>query len=279
MSDRVSTANNAAIASRLDALKGRKEGVFMPFVVIGDPDLETSMAVAVALCDAGADIIEFGFPFSDPPADGPVIQAADERALRAGVTPDSCFAFISELRSRRDTPVALLLYYNLILQRGVDRFYREAAAAGVDAILVADVPIELAEPLTTAAAKHGIAPIFIASELSSDTRLRSLAKVAQGYVYAVARIGITGEQSDVQAGLSDTVRRIKKATDLPVLAGFGIGSPDNVRAVLAAGADGAICGSAIVRHIEKFVAGEMTQAQLVAGLSAFATEMKAATLP
>lgn len=269
--------NNPNLNERLRALKDSGEGVFMPFIVIGDPDLPTSMAVALTLCDAGADVIEFGFPFSDPPADGPVIQAADERALKAGTTPTDCLAFIAELRAQRDTPVALLLYFNIVMQHGVDRFYREAAAAGVDAVLVADVPLEAAHPLLEACEKHGVAPIFIASELSSQTRLKMLAEVADGYVYAVARIGITGEQAAVDSALSGTIARIKRATDLPVFAGFGIGSPDHVQAVLEAGADGAICGSAIVRHVAAHASGQTSRQTMLRDLHNFATAMKAAT--
>ncbi len=251
----------------------------MPFIVIGDPDLATSMKVAETLCDGGADVIEFGFPFSDPPADGPVIQAADKRALDAGTTPADCLTFIAQLRRKRDVPVTLLLYFNLIMQHGIDRFYREAAAAGVDAILVADVPLEAAGPLLEAADTHGIAPIFIASELSSQQRLKMLAEVAHGYVYAVARVGITGEQQDVQSNLGDTMTRIREATDLPIMAGFGIAAPKHVRDVLNAGADGAICGSAIVRHIAAHAEGTIDQATLLERLKTFATDMKAATQP
>jgi tryptophan synthase alpha chain len=272
-------SNNPALAAQIETLRARGEGVFMPFVVIGDPDLTTSMKIALALCDAGADIIEFGFPFSDPPADGPVIQAADERALAAGTTPADCLAFIAELRAQRDTPVALLLYFNIIMQHGVRLFYEQAAAAGVDAVLVADVPLEAAGPLLEAAAAHGIAPIFIASELSSNARLGMLAEVAGGYVYAVARIGITGEQAAVDSGLGETIGRIRAATPLPIFAGFGISSPSHVRAVLDAGADGAICGSAIVAHVAAHAAGKTEEDTMLRDLSDFATAMKAATRP
>ena len=264
---------------RLQALRDRGEGAFMPFVVIGDPDLETSMACAEALCEGGADIMEFGFPFSDPPADGPTIQAADQRALAAGTTPSDCLAFIAEFRRRRDVPVALLIYYNLVLQRGVDRFYREAAAAGVNAVLVADVPLEHSGPIRRAAEAAGIAPIFIATALSSDERLEQLAAVAGGYIYAVARIGITGEQTSVDRGLAETLERIRAKTPLPVLAGFGISSPENARTVFGMGADGAICGSAIVRQVQAFAEGRIDRDSLLSGLRSFARSMKSALAP
>ena len=266
------------LAAAIADVRGRGDGIFMPFVVIGDPSPEASMQLALTLCDNGADIIEFGFPFSDPPADGPVIQAADDRALRAGVTPAMCLQFIADLRAQRGTPVALLIYYNLILQHGVDRFYEQAASAGVNAVLVADVPVEHAKPLLTASEEHGIAQVFIASELSSDERLQRLAAAGSGYVYTVARIGITGEQSEVSSGLANTLQRARAATNLPLFVGFGISAPEHVRAVMDAGADGAICGSAIVRIIEPLARGEKSLEETAAALAAFSAEMKAATV-
>lgn len=266
------------LKARLAELQRRGEAAFMPFLVIGDPDLETSMAAAEALCDGGADIIEFGFPFSDPPADGPVIQAADHRALRAGTTPTDCLKFIAEFRRRRDVPVALLLYFNLVLQRGVRRFYEEAASAGVHAVLVADVPLEACSELVEAARRVGVAPVFIASELSTPARLQQLAGFADGYVYALARVGITGEQSQLDGRLTETVAKVRNVTSLPILAGFGISTPAHVRAVRAAGADGAICGSALVRKIEAYVAGTCSRDQLLDDLRNTAAQMKAACL-
>jgi len=273
------TPANARIAAVFESLQKRSERAFMPFVVIGDPSLEASAAVADALVEGGADIMEFGFPFSDPPADGPVIQAADERALAAGTTPDDCLEFIAAFRQRHDVPVALLIYFNLILQRGVDAFYEAAAAAGVDAILAADVPLELSGPLVDAGRKHGIAPIFIASELTTAERMAEIAKVADGYIYAVARIGITGEKSEVDAGLPATLGRIREATQLPILAGFGISTPDHARRVAGMNADGAITGSAIVRRIAAHAAGELSLSSLCEELRAFTRAMKAATRP
>jgi tryptophan synthase alpha chain len=237
------------ITKTVRALNARGEGAFMPFLVIGDPTVEISLQLTGALVDAGADILEFGFAFSDPPADGPVIQAADERALAAGITPPKAFAFLDEVKRRWDKPVALLLYYNLLYQYGLDAFYARCAAAGVDAVLVADVPLEESGPLVEAAGRHGVAPVFIASELTSDARLAAVAEPAEGYLYAVARLGTTGEQREVDPKLAGTLARFKAGVALPVLAGFGISTPDHVRAVLAAGADGAIVGSALVRHI------------------------------
>ena len=264
------------ITRTVQALNARGEGAFMPFLVIGDPDFTTCLRLTGALVEAGADILEFGFPFSDPPADGPVIQAADVRALEAGMTPPRAFEFLDEVKRRHDKPVALLMYFNLIMQYGVEAFYARAAKAGVDAILVADVPVEASAELVTAARAAGVAPIFIGSRLTSDDRLRQVAAVADGYLYAVARVGITGEQAEVDDTLAQTVGRLKAAVQVPVLAGFGISTPAHVRTVLAAGADGVICGSALVRRVEEHLGDEDGMA---ASLQHLAAALKGATLP
>jgi tryptophan synthase alpha chain len=258
---------------RLAALRSKKEGAFIPFLVIGDPDPATSQALVDALLPH-ADVLEFGLAFSDPPADGPAIQAADKRALDAGITTEDAFGFLAAVRARTETPIALLIYYNLILSQGVDRFYQRAKASGVDAILVADLPIEEADDALAAAERHGIAPIFIVSELTSPARLSRILLRARGYLYLVARIGVTGEQKDVDRELAGVIARIREQSTLPILAGFGLSSPEHVRAVLAAGADGAISGSAIVRRIEAHLGD---RAKMLAEVGAFADRMKAAT--
>ncbi|MCO4764490.1 MAG: tryptophan synthase subunit alpha [Myxococcales bacterium] len=263
------------------ACNDRGDGALMPFIVIGDPDLQATHAVVDALVAGGADILEFGFPFSDPPADGPVIQAADVRALNNGTTPVDCLAFIAEVRARHDHPIALLLYYNLVLQHGQERFFRDAADAGVDAVLVADVPLEESGPLRAAAASVAdrlISNVLIASELSTDARLDQVAEVAGGYLYAVSRVGITGEQQDVAAGLQSQLDRFRRRVPLPVLVGFGISSPDHVSAAMAAGADGVISGSAIVRRIAQFGVGPSRDIdKMSAAVTSFTADMKAAT--
>ncbi len=275
------------LSATIEAVHDRGEGVFMPFVVIGDPDLETSMAAVDALVAGGADVLEFGFPFSDPPADGPVIQAADLRALAAGVTPSDCLRFLAEVKRRHDVPVVLLIYYNLILQRGLDRFCAEAEAAGVDAVLAADVPLEELTPLETAAAAHGVANVLIASALTSAERLAQIRARCGGFLYTVARVGITGEQRAVSSSLSTVLDRLRAPDPsgrprLPALVGFGISTPAHVSAAMAAGADGVICGSAIVRRIaEHCPAGSPPTADRVAAmqrsLTDFVAAMKAAT--
>ena len=237
------------ITAAVQARTAAGQGAFVPFLVLGDPDFETSLALAKTLAESGADALELGFAFSDPPADGPVIQRADERALAAGMTPAKAFDLIEVLHRTHAIPVSLLVYYNLVLQFGVDAFYRRAAAVGVDAVLVADLPPEHARDAVEAARKHGVAPVFLASELSPPARLERIASLAEGYIYALARVGVTGEQADVDPNLSAALDRMRAATDLPLLAGFGIGGPDQALAARRAGADGVIVGSAIVRRV------------------------------
>lgn len=262
------------IQAAVAALRARGEAAFVPFLVIGDPDIQTSLQLTAALVEAGADVLEFGLPFSDPPADGPVIQAADVRALKAGMRTVQAFAFLDKVRRRHGRPMALLVYHNLILQYGVESFYASAAEAGVDAVLVADVPLEEAAPLVEAATRHRVCPVFIASALSTPERLARLAQLGRGFVYTVARLGVTGEQAGVSDQLQATLARVKAATDLPALAGFGIGDPQTARAAIAAGADGVICGSAIVRRIAEHLDDPP---RMLREVRTFAAEMKAAT--
>ncbi|TVQ86778.1 MAG: tryptophan synthase subunit alpha [Deltaproteobacteria bacterium] len=234
----------------IPTVRAQGRGAFVPFVVLGDPDLATSVALARALCEAGSDALELGFPFSDPPADGPVIQAADVRALQAGTTPPACFEAIESIRGFTQVPISLLVYYNLVLRFGIDAFYARAAEVGVDAVLIADLPPEHAGEILTAAEAHGVDPVFLASELSTPVRLRRIAEVCRGYVYCLARVGVTGTRNDLGAAVGESLARFREAFDLPLLLGFGISSPAHVRAALASGADGVIVGSAIVRQIE-----------------------------
>ena len=264
------------LRSTLDDLRARNEAAFVPFLVIGDPDISTTLALTDALVAGGADILEFGFPFSDPPADGPVIQAADLRALASGTTPPACFDLISAVRRRHPQPIALLLYFNLVLQfeGGVDGFYARAAAAGVDAILVADVPLDEAAELIEAGREHDVAVVFIGGTFSSDDRLRAISEVGTGYLYAVARLGTTGERAGIDPDLAVTIARLRAGSGLPVLVGFGIATPEHAGVVTRAGADGVIVGSAIVRRVEEHLGDPVRAA---AEVQRFTEAMKNAT--
>lgn len=263
------------IPSALSALQSRRDGAFMPFLVIGDPNLETCLEITKSLIQSGADILEFGFPFSDPPADGPIIQASSKRSLASGTRVEDAFHFLENVRSLFDGPVVLLLYYNLILRQGVEAFYARARSVGVDGILVADVPLEESGRIIQAAQANEIDPIFIAASSSDKSRLQQIARHGSGFVYGVTRIGITGEQSRISTTLSDTIKNIQHHTGLPCLAGFGISSPAHVLDVMQAGAEGAICGSAIIRRIEENLSDPPA---LIRGIHQFANEMKQATV-
>lgn len=237
---------------RIDDVFLKRDSIaFIGFTVGGDPDQETSGRIARALIDAGTDILELGVPFSDPVADGPTIQRADERALAAGTTPDIVFAIVRELRSYSGIPIVLLTYYNTVFKRGVDRFYRDARDAGVDGILIADLPVEESDEITAIATRYGIDPIFLVAQTTSDERIKKIADRASGYLYLVSVLGVTGVRSQVSKGAIDLLNRVRKHTNLPLALGFGISTPDHVRACNHAGADAVIVGSAIVNIVEK----------------------------
>jgi tryptophan synthase alpha chain len=252
----------------------RGEGAFAPFFVLGDPSVELTLRWIDAVAAAGPDLFEFGFPFSDPPADGPVIQAADERALEAGSTPERCFEILAEARVRHCIPAAILVYANTVLQFGIDAFYARCAATGVDGVLVADLSLEESGPFVEAARDAGVAPVFVASRLSDESRLARIAELGEAYVYLVGRVGVTGERRELDGSLAGLVERVRGATGLPVLVGFGISTPEQVRRVVAAGADGAICGSAFVRRIAELGS---RPGDCATELGGFAATMKEAT--
>lgn len=256
-------------------LAAAKQGAFVPFVTMGDPGIELSFDIIKTLIDAGADALELGIPFSDPIADGPVIQNANIRALAAGVTPVQCFELISRIRQyNKDIPIGLLLYSNLVMAKGIDAFYQQAQQAGVDSILIADVPLHESRLFRNAALKHDIAPIFIAPPNITDDSLRELASYGRGYTYLLSRAGVTGTETQATMPASTLINQLKEYNAAPTLLGFGISKPEHVKAAIESGAAGAISGSAIVQIIEKHQHQPDT---LLSELSAFVRSMKAAT--
>lgn len=229
-----------------DRLRRNGEGAFGGFVVLGDPDLRTSAALLDALIDGGADMIEVGLPFSDPIADGPVIQAAARRALDAGIRVGDCFDLIASFRERHaEVPVGILTYANLIVARGREPFFEAAARAGADSLLVADVPALEAEPWARAMEIAGIEPVLMAAAKTPDATLARIAALSKAYTYCVSRAGITGTHS---AGMFDSslIRRLRTVGAPSPIFGFGISTSGHVRSALDAGAAGVISGSAIV---------------------------------
>ncbi len=245
------------------------EGAFGAFVMLGDPDLPRSADILDRLVEAGADMVEVGIPFSDPVADGPVIQAAAMRALRAGVTPPDCFALLAAFRARHpDVPVGILTYANLVVARGRDSFYRAAAEAGVDSVLIADVPSLEAEPFAESARRAGIDPVMIAAPNTGPAALDRIARLGGGYTYCVARVGVTGADRAMELDHQSLFRDLAEREAPPPVLGFGISTPDQVRAARQAGAAGVISGSAIVDRIS---AGDLD------AVGSFVASMKAAT--
>lgn len=255
-------------------LGSRVEGAFGAFATLGDPDAEASAAILDALADGGADMIEVGIPFSDPVADGPVIQAASDRALARGTTPGLCFDLLRAFRARHAAiPVGILTYANLVLARGRDAFYRAAAEAGVDSVLVADAPAFEAEPFVRAARDHGIAPVLIAAPNTPGSTLERIAELGRGYTYCVARAGVTGIHADMHLAHGPLFAALAERGAPPPVLGFGISEPAHVRQALAAGAAGAISGSAIVRIVAR------EKAEAGPAVRDFVRAMKTATLP
>ena len=256
-------------------LKARKEGAFVPFVTLGDPNPGQSLKIIDTLIEAGADALELGIPFSDPLADGPTIQNATLRAFAAGVTPTQCFEMLAAIRQKHPTsPIGLLMYANLVFNRGIDEFYAECARVGVDSVLVADVPVEESAPFRQAAMRHNVAPIFICPPNADEELLRQIAAHGRGYTYLLSRAGVTGTETRAALPLHHLVEKLAEYNAAPPLQGFGISAPDQVTATIDAGAAGAISGSAIVKIIERNV--ENPQAMLDE-LASFVKSMKAAT--
>lgn len=237
------------IAARFAALKARGEKALVTFVTAGDPDLATSEAILAGLPDAGADIIELGMPFSDPMADGPSIQAAGLRALKAGQTLRRTLDMVRRFREQdADTPIILMGYYNPIYVYGNDRFLKDAKAAGVDGLIIVDLPPEEDDELCVPAIAAGIHFIRLATPTTDERRLPALIRNSGGFLYYVSITGITGTGSARSADVAAAVERLRAATDLPIAVGFGIKSPADAGAI-AQVADAAVVGSAIVNRV------------------------------
>jgi tryptophan synthase alpha chain len=230
-------------------LKRSGRGGFIPFITAGAPDLATTELLLIELAAAGADIIELGVPFSDPVADGEVIQGASERALRNGVTLRDSLACVARAKQRIDVPIVLFSYFNPLLQFGADRLVNEAKRAGIDAILVTDLIPEEAQSWAETLYQHELDPIFLVAPTTSDKRLARIAQEAGGFIYAVSRSGVTGVRDEITRDAQTLVQRVRSVSDLPVAVGFGISTAEQVRAVWRF-ADAAVVGSAIVREIE-----------------------------
>lgn len=238
------------IDTRFEALKERGEPAFIPYITAGDPTLDQTETLVYALEEAGADIIEFGVPFSDPVADGVVNQEAAMRALARGVTLRDIIAKVGEIRRKSEIPIVLFTYFNPVLAYGIEHFAKDAAEAGVDGVLCVDLPIEEAEEYIQTLNGANVKTIFLIAPTSTERRVETIAKASTGFVYYVSRTGVTGERSTVEQSVAGMIARIKRVAIAPVAVGFGISSPAQA-AEVAGYADGVIVGSAIVRMIGK----------------------------
>jgi tryptophan synthase alpha chain len=220
------------------------------YVTCGDPDTRTTREVALAAISAGAEVIELGVPFSDPLADGPVIQRASERALRNGVSLEQVLRLAADIRRESDAGLTVFSYLNPILRMGLKKFAANAAAAGVDGALITDLPVEEADEYLRHMRKQDLATVFLAAPTSSDERLRRIAEASMGFVYAVSRTGVTGARKELPEDAQKLVRRLRKFTKLPIAVGFGISAPEQFCSV-GEFADAAVVGTAIVQLIER----------------------------
>lgn len=257
------------IAESFARCKAQNRAAFIPFIMGGDPNLEACAKLLNAMPAAGADIIELGIPFSDPMADGPVIQAAGLRALNAGATLKKILALASNFRAKNSTPLVLMGYLNPIYIYGYEAFARDAAAAGIDGIIIVDLPPEEATELEPLLSAHNIALVSLIAPTSIPARLPLLANIARGYLYYVSITGITGAASASSDSVKEALAAIRSTTDLPVCVGFGIKTATDVKTMAATGADGVVVGSALVRMVDE-TNGDVNK------LSAYISELSSA---
>lgn len=235
--------------SRIEEVFNNKKA-FIPFVTAGDPSLDITKQLVLHMAEAGADLIELGIPFSDPVAEGPVIQDADYRALAAGTTTDKIFDMVSEIRKVNDIPIAFMTYVNPIYTYGTKKFMENCRKAGVDALIVPDVPFEEKEELKPFCDQYGITLISMIAPTSRE-RIKMIAMEASGFIYCVSSMGVTGVRSEIGSGVGEMIKTVKEVKNIPCAIGFGISTPEQA-AKMAAISDGVIVGSAIVKIIAKY---------------------------
>ena len=238
-----------AISRCFENLRRNQECALIPFITAGDPDLETTAKALQVLDNSGADIIELGVPYSDPLADGPVIQAAATRALERGTTLEQVLEMLKGISPSLRSPIILFTYYNPILYRGVDKFLGQIKDAGVAGLVVPDLPLEESAGLIKPAAEMGIDLTLLVAPTSSPERIEAIARASQGFIYLVSVTGVTGIRTQMQTRVGDLLQQIRNVTDKPIGVGFGISDPEQARQVKAWGADAAIVGSAIVKRL------------------------------
>jgi len=257
------------IEKRFVQLKCHNAKAFIPYLTAGDPSLEVTLELALALEKAGADVIELGVPFSDPIADGPVIQRATERALKNGVTVSQVLALGENIRKQSGIPLVLFSYFNPLLNYGLERLAADAVKAGFDGVLASDLTVEESEPFVRPMRHSGLDTVFLVAPTSSPERMKKIAAASTGFLYAVSRTGVTGEQQELATDLKQFLETLRMHTRMPIAVGFGISRPEHVQAVWQE-AEGAIVGSSIVKAVEENIG----RPDLVERVAAFAAWLK-----
>jgi tryptophan synthase alpha chain len=261
------------IARRFATLRESGELGIVAYITAGDPTLAATHKFVLALAEAGADVIELGIPFSDPLADGPTIQRASERALKAHTTLAQVIELVREIRKSSEVPIVLFGYYNPVLQMGLEKFAAATATAGADGVLITDLTPEESDDYRQALAAHNLDTIFLGAPTSTDERLAKIADVSSGFLYLISRTGVTGAKDALPDDLPALLRRARKVTQLPIAVGFGISLPGHV-SVLGGLADAAVVGSALVSEIENATAANPTAANIDAAAAALAARIR-----
>ena len=257
------------IAHAFARARQEKRAAFVAYLCAGDPDFDTSLAACLAVIDAGADVLELGVPFSDPLADGLTNQLAAQRALESGMNAARVFELVRRIREKSQVPLVFYTYYNLVFSNGVEAYVRDAKQAGVDGLLTLDLPPEEAGDVLAACRKHDMKTVFIVAPTTPPERLPRIGAATTGFIYYVSREGVTGVRDQMAANIPEAVARIREHTALPVVVGFGISTPAQVREV-AGSADGVVVGSALVNVVKENLA---TRGELAGRLRARAAEL------
>jgi len=265
------------IKSTFDQLRARGERAFMPFVTCGDPDMQVTRDLLLAYVEAGADIVEIGIPFTDPLADGPTVQRSSERALAAGASMESALEMIADIRQQVDVPLVPMTYVNPVYQIGYEKFAGLCREAGADAVIISDLPPEEGADWNAAAKAQNVKTVYLLAPTSDHARVETVAKATTGFIYAVARMGVTGAKEDVSPEIDDLIRRISRHSDTPVCAGFGFSSPQQIHEICkSTSVDGIVVGSALIDRFEK-TSG--SAAERIAAAAKMAGELKEGTRP
>ncbi len=242
-------SDKSTLSSCFESVRAQGRIALMPFFMAGDPDLSTSAKILLSLQESGADIIELGIPYSDPLADGPVIQASAARALKSGTTPSSVLEMLNNLREKITIPIVLFTYSNPLLHLGMERFCDEAARAGASGLVVPDLPLEEAEKLSSIASKRHLDLVLLVAPTTPLQRMQRITENSRGFTYLVSVTGVTGERAQMEARVGSLVEQLKRLSPNPIAVGFGISGPEQVSQVRSWGGDGAIVGSALVKRI------------------------------